>query len=74
MAPLNDWEEMTEEERAESQLSLKVSLYDDFVVDVRDVFAGRLKKRINVPNPGDRNHLVLRCGILWKENRVGYSV
>ena len=32
------WEDMTEEERAESQLSLKVSLYDDFVVDVREVF------------------------------------
>jgi len=34
----DDWEEMTEEERAESQISLKVSLYDDFVVDVREVF------------------------------------
>ncbi len=33
-----DWEDMTEEERAKSQLSLKVSLYDDFVVDVREVF------------------------------------
>ena len=33
-----DWEDMTEEERAKSRLSLKVSLYDDFVVDVREVF------------------------------------
>ena len=32
------WEDMTEEEKAESQLSLKVSFYDDFVVDVREVF------------------------------------
>ena len=33
-----DWADMTEEERAETQLSLKVSLYDDFVVDVNEVF------------------------------------
>lgn len=33
-----DWEEMTDEERAESQLSLKVSLYEDFIVDVQEVF------------------------------------
>ena len=33
-----DWEDMTEEEKAETQLSLKVSLYDDLIVDVGEVF------------------------------------
>ena len=33
-----DWARMTEEERAQAQLSLKVSLYDDFVIDIREIF------------------------------------
>ena len=33
-----DWEDMTDEERNECQISLKVSLYEDFIVDVREVF------------------------------------
>ncbi len=32
------WEKMTEAEKAEAQLLVKVSLYDDFVVDIREVF------------------------------------
>ena len=32
------WKQMTEEERAAAQLSLKVSLYDDLTIDVRDIF------------------------------------
>ena len=32
------WEEMTEEEKSEAQLFLKVSLYDDFVIDIREIF------------------------------------
>ena len=33
-----DWERMTEEQRAAARLSVKVSLYDDLLVDVREVF------------------------------------
>lgn len=33
-----EWETMTEKERAEAQLSVKVSLYDDLAVDIREVF------------------------------------
>ena len=33
-----EWERMSEEERAAARLSVKVSLYDDLIVDVRDVF------------------------------------
>ncbi len=33
-----EWERMTEEERAATRLSVKVSLYDDLIVDVREVF------------------------------------
>ncbi len=33
-----EWERMTEEERAAARLSVKVSLYDDLSVDVREVF------------------------------------
>ena len=32
------WKQMSEEERAAAQLSLKVSLYDDLVIDIRDIF------------------------------------
>jgi len=32
------WAKMTDEEKAEATLSLRVSLYDDFVVDVQDIF------------------------------------
>lgn len=32
------WEQLTEEEKAEAQLSLKVSLYDDLTIDIRDIF------------------------------------
>lgn len=33
------WEKMTEEERSEVHLNLKVSLYDDFTVDIRKIFS-----------------------------------
>ena len=33
-----EWERMSEEERAAARLSVKVSLYDDLLVDVREVF------------------------------------
>ena len=33
-----EWDDMTEEEREKVQLSLKVSLYDDFLIDVNEVF------------------------------------
>ena len=33
-----EWERMTEEERSAARLSVKVSLYDDLFVDVREVF------------------------------------
>ena len=33
-----EWERMTEEQRAVARLSVKVSLYDDLFVDVREVF------------------------------------
>ena len=33
-----EWEKMTEEEKAEVALTLKVSLYDDFVINIKDVF------------------------------------
>jgi len=32
------WEKMTEEEKAETTLLLRVSLYDDFVINIRDIF------------------------------------
>ena len=36
--PEPEWARMTEEERADARLSVKVSLYDDLIVDVREVF------------------------------------
>ena len=33
-----EWEQLSEEEKATAKLPLKVSLYDDFFVDVREVF------------------------------------
>ena len=33
-----EWEQMTETERAAARLSVKVSLYDDLTVDLREVF------------------------------------
>ena len=36
--PPEEWERMTEEQRAAARLSVKVSLYDDLLVDVREVF------------------------------------
>ena len=33
-----EWERMTEQEKAEAKLSVKVSLYDDLEVDIREVF------------------------------------
>ena len=33
-----EWEDMTEEARTEAQLPLKVSLYDDFFIDIREIF------------------------------------
>lgn len=38
-----EWERMTEEEKVEAQkeqLTIKVSLYDDFTIDIADVFRG----------------------------------
>ena len=32
------WKAMSEQEKSEAQLFLKVSLYDDFSVDIRDIF------------------------------------
>lgn len=32
------WEKMTDKERSEVQLNLKVSLYDDFIIDIRKIF------------------------------------
>ncbi len=36
--PPEEWERMTGEERAAARLSVKVSLYDDLLVDIREVF------------------------------------
>ena len=36
--PEEEWERMTEEQRAAARLTVKVSLYDDLFVDVREVF------------------------------------
>lgn len=33
-----DWEDMTEEERAEQQLTLKLSLYEDLEIEVKEIF------------------------------------
>ncbi|WP_193769094.1 Uma2 family endonuclease [Metasolibacillus meyeri] len=33
-----DWEQMTEEEKKEAVLTFKVSLYDDFIIDIKDIF------------------------------------
>ena len=34
-----EWDKLSPEEKQRQQLSVKVSLYDDFIVDLRDVFA-----------------------------------
>ncbi|WP_341299766.1 Uma2 family endonuclease [Lysinibacillus sp. FSL H8-0500] len=34
----DDWADMTDEEKAEAALTLKVSLYDDFVIHINDIF------------------------------------
>ncbi len=36
--PEEEWERMTEKDRAKARLTVKVSLYDDLIVDVREVF------------------------------------
>ena len=36
--PEQEWARMTDEEKAAAKLSVKVSLYDDLIVDVREVF------------------------------------
>ncbi len=36
--PPEEWERMTEEQRAAARLTVKVSLYDDLLVDAREVF------------------------------------
>ena len=36
--PENEWERMTEEQRSAARLSVKVSLYDDLLLDIREVF------------------------------------
>ena len=33
-----EWDSLTDEEKAQETLSLKVSLYDDMIIDIRDVF------------------------------------
>ncbi|MBR1885955.1 MAG: Uma2 family endonuclease, partial [Schwartzia sp.] len=33
-----EWARMSEEERAEARLSVKVSLYNDLAIDIREVF------------------------------------
>ena len=33
-----EWRKLTEQERAEAKFEIKVSLYDDFVVQVKDIF------------------------------------
>ena len=33
------WDMLTDEEKAAQKLSLKLSLYDDFVIDIKDIFA-----------------------------------
>ena len=35
-----DWARLTDKEKAETQKEIKVSLYDDFIVDVAEVFRG----------------------------------
>ena len=35
-----DWERLTERQKAETEKKIKVSLYDDFIVDVSEVFRG----------------------------------
>jgi hypothetical protein len=35
----NEWARLTAEERAEQKLSLKVSLYDDLEIQLKDIFA-----------------------------------
>ena len=39
--PPEEWERMTKEQRAASRLSVKVSLYDDLLIDIRDVFGNQ---------------------------------
>ena len=36
--PENEWERMTEGQRLAARLSVKVSLYDDLLIDIREVF------------------------------------
>ena len=36
--PDEDLKEMTEEEKSEVSLTLKVSLYDDFIINIKDIF------------------------------------
>ena len=38
MIPDDDWSEMTEEDKTEAVLTFKVSLYDDFIIDIKEVF------------------------------------
>lgn len=38
MYPEDEWEEMTEEEKKEAILSFHVSLYQDFIVNLHDIF------------------------------------
>jgi len=36
--PDDDWSKMTEEDKIEAVLTFKVSLYDDFIIDIKEVF------------------------------------
>lgn len=36
--PAEEWERMTDADKDAARLSVKVSLYDDLLVDVREVF------------------------------------
>lgn len=33
-----DWEEIIEREKAEAVLTFNVSLYDDFIINIKDIF------------------------------------
>lgn len=37
-----DWEALSDEEKAETKLALKVSLYDDLEIDIREIFREKL--------------------------------
>jgi len=34
-----DWDELTDKEKETAQLTLKISLYDDLIIDIKEIFA-----------------------------------